>query len=987
MKIKKYLIPLVALVLVVTVTTALLVSNAVTSAEVSRLLTPPQFDKGELDLDSELSAFKPADFSAKNNAGKNYVKKAESEYLELYHAELPYLEAVLEESEENPGSDIEYGLPDIEYDEEPVLDEEYDEEPVLDEEYDEEPVLNEEYDEEPVLDEEYGEETDYTEEDFAAEYEGEDEKYIYVEHESKKRHDVAVYDKRSGKLWRALANEDDYIEEDYAINLTDQFQSLVSFSYIDVNEDRLDTYDTSVISELAEITVEDIFNENGTPSFGENTNGAEQYGIRISYDIAELGISFCVDFKLGKDFLDVSVPDDMIKEDVNDIYDQVEDAKRHLRSTVTRLQNLSGNLLNRYRGRGDRDSEIIRTQVEMTSQRIIDLSGDTHRNNYDSLMIYVDELLDMLEDYGEPTERAEEIKQELTSLEEYIDYLAIAALCGIFKFDVMPFFGAGNDSTNGYVFYPDGCGAISHFNRFRAPAAKRFASDVYSNNILSMSTYTGWSAWDDEEEQEDLTSIRMPVFGIKHEKDAFVAVIAQGDSNAAITFEPPVTTHVSYAYASFYFRVTTQETRSDGNTNNIIDPKRANQPRTMRYYFLERENADYSGMAVKYRDFLESYDLIRRSPVYDQENMPIDIRLVMGVLTEETSATEQYTKLTTFPEAEKIYSTLQNKGVKSINSVLEGWSTAGWYGRWPDYDRKPDSSTGGVNGLRKLTSFAKNNNIDVSVTVDNLFGCTRNGMKNSDVDSLTIKNPGGFSVNYRCDFLYSPFAVFNRGLETARKVQGYGVDSIQYYSESTLLYVDYNKNAPLNREDSKDVFIELARQTKDAIGGVKFGYSNIYMAKYADFFRNAPNKGYEFLFTDEEVPFYQMVLHGFVPYSGLHFNSMHDVDFQTLKSIEFGFIPSYILTYDQPNLKTSYSSLFATKAEDWYDKIADVYQMYETRLSGLWKEKMMKIEDVRQDLKRITYESGTKVYLNYSDKDVTFDGIEIKAMDFNTIPA
>ena len=930
-KIKKYIIPISLLVIAIVVTTTILIANAVTNAGVERDTRRPDFKISELNLDGEITAKRPSEFSSVNNAGKDYVKKAETEFLELYYAELPLL------------------ITDFDND-------------------------------------------------------------VLVVDEFSKKYDIAIYDKRTKKLWNALVDEKEYINANLSDEYVARYQSLVSFSYVDVISDKNRTEERTLMAVMPHVTTDDIWIENGEMQFGVNNNDAPQCGLRVNFNITLLSIEFSVDFKMSDDFLDVSVPDDKIVEQVNDVIDQVDEAKLKLQDVASRTQNLLGRIRNKFRKIADRvkeedidweqeqtDEERIRieesrharmidSQIATVLNRINGLAGNASEFALQEVVENVGELEELLKDDGDYTEQMQQVLANVDELKDFVEFFGYTSLCGVFRLDILPFLGSGTKDTDGYVFYPDGCGAISRFDRYRAAEAGGFSAGMYTNNTLDLSVYMGWSRWSDTDEHEETTPIKMPVFGVKQENSAFVCITAEGDTDANISYNPVMKSFlIGNIYGSFYFRNVTQETNPNGDLMNIIDPKKVQQARTQRYYFLTDDKADYSGMAVRYREYLENHELINKSPIYNQEYMPLDLDVVMGVLSSDNSVTEQYYPLTTYAQAKDIFSTLKDKGVKNINAVLNGWSDAGWYDKMPDYNNHPESSIGGVNGLKSVTSFAKENNMLISLTSNKVFGCVRSGMRHSDISGTTIKNYGEFTVSYYCDHMYNPFTVFNRNMDAVRKVEKYGVDAMQYYNEGQVVYRDYNRNAYVTRQESKDVMLELAKQTKEEIGHVFFGDPNIYVVKYADYIRNLPDESYNYLFTDEEVPFYQIVLHGLVPYSGLNFNSMHDIAYQSLKAIEFGNLPKYILTNDSPNIKTTWNALFSSEAQEWFDRIAEVYNKYETRLGGIWKQKMMRIEDVTDDIRCITYESGTKIYLNYSEKDQKYNGIEIKAMDFTVI--
>ena len=69
-----------------------------------------------------------------------------------------------------------------------------------------------------------------------------------------------------------------------------------------------------------------------------------------------------------------------------------------------------------------------------------------------------------------------------------------------------------------------------------------------------------------------------------------------------------------------------------------------------------------------------------------------------------------------------------------------------------------------------------------------------------------------------------------------------------------------------------------------------------------------------YFFTDETIPFYQMVVHGLIPYSGDPQNLFYDPQLQYLKMVEYGYMPYYQFTmnYSDDLKDTYYSDLFSS---------------------------------------------------------------------------
>ena len=788
----------------------------------------------------------------------------------------------------------------------------------------------------------------------------------YVPDKSRKRYDIAVYDKRSQKLWHSLVDDDKFVHTDYAGTLTAQFQSLVTFSYVDEKKKNDQLIDYNVMqSEDTTVDTQDIAN-----------------GVRISYTIPDLDLGFSLDFKLGADFLDVSIPPDLVKESIHDI-GKANSANAALTETVSSLQDQYAAILNDFR-----NDKVLAAKIDRINRNLLNISGgNSSPNLYREVQGDSNDLLAALNENPKYQDNEKRIAELLQTLGKAIQYLNRTKLCGIFQFNVLPYFGSADNTTDGYAFYPDACGAISYFRNYHSIAAQGFKQDIYSNNTLDLATYEGYSRYNDTNEHEDFTSVRMPVFGVKQGQDAFAVIVAEGDSNASITYNPSFSSiAVSNIYSSYYFRAVTQNTKSDGTVQDVIDSNFIAQPRTQRYVFLPRESADYSGMAVAYRTYLESHRLIHKSATFDTKTMPLDLTIFMGLYSTEDTVSDKYTRLTSFSEAQSILKRFADANVPNMNVTLRGWTTAGDYNKQPDYKNAPEPTIGGKSGLLALADWAKHDRVRLSLDASNNMYGNKDDMHYADIDGITVKNYGGFTVSYYDNYLLNPIAIFNRNLQALDLLKSYRVASLNYSALGKYIYGDYNKKAPVSRADAKNFFTEFLRQVRERFGSVSADNSNIYAAKYADYLRDVPEKDSGYLFTDECVPFMQIVLHGLVPYTGMAYNTMSDTKLQQLKAVEYGYVPTWILTEKTPQLKSSYIDfLFSSSAAGWQDDILKTYRDYTSKAGSLWQEKIMRQEKLDDSLHRITFENGAQIYLNYSNSDRTYEGVQISAMDYTIV--
>lgn len=159
--------------------------------------------------------------------------------------------------------------------------------------------------------------------------------------------------------------------------------------------------------------------------------------------------------------------------------------------------------------------------------------------------------------------------------------------------------------------------------------------------------------------------------------------------------------------------------------------------------------------------------------------------------------------------------------------------------------------------------------------------------------------------------------------------------------------------------------------------------ANAYILSYVTDIINVPlsSNGYQIL--DEDVPFYEMVLHGYVSYAGEALNTADDYTTTLLKSAEGGAGLYYQWIYeDNAVLKeTEYDDLYSVNYANWIDQATRDYERLQQAMCGLESQHITGHER-KGDVTCTVYEDGSRVYVNYGEKQVQIDGVVIPAKDY-----
>ena len=112
-------------------------------------------------------------------------------------------------------------------------------------------------------------------------------------------------------------------------------------------------------------------------------------------------------------------------------------------------------------------------------------------------------------------------------------------------------------------------------------------------------------------------------------------------------------------------------------------------------------------------------------------------------------------------------------------------------------------------------------------------------------------------------------------------------------------------------------------------------------------------------------------------------NTAPDPQAKLLQAIESGSIPQYRLAghLDMAIMDTEYNYLYNIDYSQWKDDMLAGIAYVQEALRGL-QGQIIKAHEIRGDLRRITYEDGTVIYVNYGTAEGNWDGIVIPSCQY-----
>ena len=762
--------------------------------------------------------------------------------------------------------------------------------------------------------------------------------------------EFAVKDKETGKIW--FSNPYDFaLDEKAGGDTKEELQSLISLTYYD------DAGKESTMNSFADATVKDQY------TIEQLKNG---FAIHLQMGYAEAAL-------LAPDVISVDKYDELIVASISE-----KDAKKI--KAFYRLEDEFYIL----REATDREKRIIQDILKTSDYTIQDMEEDLElsgkKTEKEPVALFEMSIYVELED----GDLKVTVPADTISYDKDEFYLS--------TFKVLKYFGAGKYTQDGYLFIPDGSGALLHYNNDGKKTALHTTTPVYGMDYALSFNY----------EMNSLsTQNYFPVFGNRTEQQALFGIIEDGDALATIITESGnVLTSYETVYPSFTYNATFTANYMDSSkvqgTYTYHDKNDYQGDYTIRYRLLTGDNADYVGMAKSYQSYLIEKEVLKPLAASEKANITIE---VLGAL-EKTSTKFgiPYTEsvpLTSFTQAEKIAADLKEAADIDLTLRYKGWANGGLcYG--VSNEVKVEKSLGGKEGLKSLKNYTKENNVKFYPDVDFFlvrndklsdgFTAFSNSVRNIARETLYLTSPQAF--NNLAEFQYLDYSVSPNSYAEYMKnyfkdynklqIEGISIDNV-----GTMLYADYNRNKAVNREEAKDTIVELLEKNVSAKKVLVDG-GNAYTLQYATDLVNVPMNHSSYTLEDESIPFMQIVLHGYVNYAGEAMNLAGDTEEMFLRSIEYGSNPFFTVAAKDTDLLKDSSLMYYYSVEwdVWKEQIKKYADEWAKAYEGLSTQTITAHKQAGEEVYCTEYADGTVFYVNYNETDVTIDGVTVPSRSF-----
>lgn len=544
----------------------------------------------------------------------------------------------------------------------------------------------------------------------------------------------------------------------------------------------------------------------------------------------------------------------------------------------------------------------------------------------------------------------------------------------------MPFLGSSySDSIDGYILIPDGCGALI---RYRQPAnySSTYASRIYGVDygIASLASTAG--NYSRAEAQ-----ILMPVYGMVHgvHQNGFLAVVDTGAEYASILATPAQKNNpYNWAAVRFEFRqkYVKNINRKEGAGANVPQEiPNAIMPK-ISFYFTEGEQANYDGMAILYRQMLIDQGILAPLEI-DGSEMPLQLE-VLGADKKENFLWDTTTVFTTTEQAEEIRESLEKYGIGNVDMVYM------CYTRNNECGKGLLATVGKSSDYRTLRNSLEENGgslyfyMDpITANEDQITLRTEAANNLSKMEIRWIEASASISSPYT--YLYR-LSVTEKLIEDALN-RDYGAE-FALAEMSNKLYADYTTGKEITRDESLAKVLNLVSLISSD-GRIPMYQPNQYLWKFADTMYNMPATNSQIMYESDSVPFLQIVLSGCVEMFGNSINTSSYSTERLLRQIEYGMAPAFTVTGCESIelYNTNQESYFSSCYFDWEPRIVETYDVVSDALAGVWGHSIVSHNCLATGIVCVEYDNGIQIYLNYTDKAATVNGITVESGWFTVV--
>ncbi len=447
-------------------------------------------------------------------------------------------------------------------------------------------------------------------------------------------------------------------------------------------------------------------------------------------------------------------------------------------------------------------------------------------------------------------------------------------------------------------------------------------------------------------------------------KTGFLAIIEEGDALANITTEHSCNVYHKYAtvFTSFNprpkdsYNLASSISVAGDATWTVVSERKYTGSYRIRYIMLtDKEYAaengvnvaglydtSYVGMALAYRNQLVEGGKLELL-ASDDKQIPLYLETLGAMDVQDKFLSIPVTvkaALTTFEDIKTITKELGDAGISNLVYKLTGFINGGLFSTVANHI-DTEKVVGGDKGLKNFASYAKEKDIEFFLDVDFSYVELDESFDGFSMKKQAVRTIDGrytMKRTYSPTFQYftstglvaiSPSAFSDIFEKLESDLSKNGLNGVSLGAIGSDLISDFDEDDPYNREDSKENVVKTLSKIREAGYSVMMDGGNAYAVSYAKHVLNVTLDSSKYTYASEAIPLFGLVYHGYLNYAGEATNTAGDIRYETLKILENGANPYFVLVYrNAEKLKEDavLSDYFSISYENWREDIIDTYK-------------------------------------------------------------
>lgn len=542
------------------------------------------------------------------------------------------------------------------------------------------------------------------------------------------------------------------------------------------------------------------------------------------------------------------------------------------------------------------------------------------------------------DDYIEVAVNISEIDEENTST---VDGKVITALALSPTFGASPYTDLAGNEVEGYMVVPDGSGAVIEYNNDKEGYTS-YSQTLYGRDKTTVPLNA----------PRVTEQAYLPLIATVSGNSGLVAIATEGDENAAVKAQVSRQNRQSFNNVYFEFNLRSSDTYymggTDGTRITVFEKGDIKTDRiSVRYYPIsDEQEVNYADVAEVYRNYLINEEGLEKKTEAGNTDLYLDL---YGGVLKETSVfgipVDMKTEITTFDQAEEIMKKLSDGGVTGMIATYNDWTNKSMVGKIST-SFSPSGKLGGSSGFEDLQSAAESMNAEIYPTLSNMemvknswgymtINKTATRVSNAQSRQSEYSTAFGVQLSGKAPALLTPNAyskVFDQIISSFTKK---GQTNVGFGDYANTLVSDFSTRNAKSRSSTEATIIEGYKKASEEVGNIIADEANSYVIPYADHITNVPVYSSQYNVVDYDIPLYQMVIHGYVPYASTAINANSNAEEVFLLSLASGSAIHYDFIYENAFelLDTDYDDLYYANYNGWLDAAIEQYKVSDEILS------------------------------------------------------